>query len=111
MVRFGDQHLVAFAKCGGSSSVRTGHARRIGGNTRGSRTMRKHMIGLGAVVGLATLSTAAQAATATSNFQVKLTITPQCLVSSPSDLNFLSSGFLSAAIDKTTDIFVSCTNT
>jgi len=73
--------------------------------------MRKHMIGLGAAVGLATLSNAAQAATATSNFQVKLTIQAQCLAATTSDLDFLTSGFLSANIDKTMDMTVSCTST
>ncbi len=73
--------------------------------------MRKHMIGLGAAVGLATLSNAAQAATATSNFQVKLTITAQCLAATTADLDFLSNGFLSANLDAQMNISVSCTNT
>jgi len=73
--------------------------------------MRKQTIGLGAAVGLAMLSTAAQAATATSNFQVKLTITAQCLAATANDLDFGTTGFLSSNVDVQSSIAVSCTNT
>jgi spore coat protein U-like protein len=73
--------------------------------------MRKHVIGLGAAAGLAMLSNAAQAATATSNFQVRLTITAQCLAATTTDLDFGSSGFLSSNVDVQSSIQVSCTNT
>src|SRR5437016_1802193 len=89
----------------------TGPARRTGGSKQGSRTMRKQTIGLGAAVGLALLSSAAYAATATSSFQVRITITAQCLAATTTDLDFGTSGFLSANIDAQSSIQVQCTNT
>ena len=74
------------------------------------KAMRKHIVGLGALAGLATLSGAAYATTATSNFQVKLTITAQCLVSA-TDMDFGSNGFITANIDQTSTVSVQCTNT
>jgi len=73
--------------------------------------MRKLVIGLGAVVGIATAGTVAQAATATSNFQVRITITAQCLAATTNDLDFGSTGFLSANVDAQSSISVQCTNT
>jgi spore coat protein U-like protein len=69
------------------------------------------MIGFGAAVGLAMVSNAAQAATATSNFQVKLTIQAQCLAATTNDLDFGTTGFLSSNVDVQSSISVSCTNT
>jgi spore coat protein U-like protein len=73
--------------------------------------MRKYMTGLGAAMGLALLSNAAQAATATSNFQVRLTIQAQCLAATANDLDFGTTGFLSSNVDVQSSISVSCTNT
>jgi spore coat protein U-like protein len=73
--------------------------------------MRKLAIGLGAAVGLATMSTAAFAATVTSNFQVRLSITAQCLAATTNDLDFGTSGFLSSNVDAQSSIAVQCTNT
>jgi len=73
--------------------------------------MRKQMIGLGAVAGLALLSGAAYASTQTSTFQVRLSITAQCLAATTTDLDFGSSGFLTSNIDAQSSIQVQCTNT
>jgi len=73
--------------------------------------MRKLVIALGAAVGLATLSTAGYAATATSSFQVRITVQAQCLAATTTDLDFGSSGFLSTNIDAQSTIQVQCTNT
>jgi len=73
--------------------------------------MRKLVIGLGAVMGIATAGTVAHAATATSNFQVRITITAQCLAATTNDLDFGSTGFLSANVDAQSSISVQCTNT
>jgi spore coat protein U-like protein len=72
--------------------------------------MRK-LIGLGAAVGLVTLGTAAHAATTTANFQVRLSITAQCLAASTTDLDFGTSGFLLTSVDAQSTIQVQCTNT
>jgi spore coat protein U-like protein len=72
--------------------------------------MRK-VIGLGAAVGLVILSTAAYAATTTANFQVRLSITAQCLAATTTDLDFGSSGFLLSNVDVQSSIQVQCTNT
>src|SRR5262245_23046974 len=73
--------------------------------------MRKLVIGLGAAAGLATAGTVAHAATATSTFQVKITITAQCLAATTNDLDFGSTGFLSSNVDAQSSISVQCTNT
>lgn len=54
---------------------------------------------------------AALAATATNTFNVTMTITSQCTVTSPTTLAFGSAGILSAATDATSTFNVTCTNT
>jgi spore coat protein U-like protein len=58
----------------------------------------------------AAASGAAQAATATTSFQVQLTIQAQCLINSASTLNFGTQGVISANVDQTSTIQVQCTN-
>jgi spore coat protein U-like protein len=53
----------------------------------------------------------AQAATATTSFQVQLTIEAQCLINSASTLSFGTQGVLSANVDQTSTIQVQCTDT
>jgi spore coat protein U-like protein len=53
----------------------------------------------------------AQAATATGSFSVQVTITATCVVSSTTTMNFGSQGVLSANVDQTSAINVTCTNT
>ena len=72
--------------------------------------MRKNLtLSLAAV--LAMLGTAAYGATATSNFQVRMTIQAQCLAAVASDLDFGTSGVLTANVDATSTLQVQCTNT
>jgi spore coat protein U-like protein len=54
--------------------------------------------------------TAAVAQTATTQFDVRITITAQCLLSSLGEMNFGTNGIISAAINATTAITVLCTN-
>src|SRR5262245_3118918 len=51
------------------------------------------------------------AATATSTFQVQVAITATCTINSASTLNFGTQGVLSANVDQTSTIQVTCTNT
>jgi spore coat protein U-like protein len=51
------------------------------------------------------------AATATSTMTVQMTITATCLVNSASTLNFGTQGVLSANVDQTSTVQVTCTNT
>jgi spore coat protein U-like protein len=67
-------------------------------------------IGLGLAAGLAMLCGVAHAATTTTTFQVKLTITAQCTIVSASILDFGSNGVINANIDQTSTLNVQCTN-
>ena len=53
----------------------------------------------------------AYAATATTTFQVKVTIAATCAISSATLLDFGGAGVLSANVDQTSTIQVQCTNT
>jgi spore coat protein U-like protein len=53
----------------------------------------------------------AQAATATSTFQVQINIQATCVVSGATDMNFGNVGVLAANIDTTSTITVQCTTT
>jgi len=53
----------------------------------------------------------AEAATATGSFNVQVTIASTCTVSSATTLNFGSQGVLTANVDNTSAITVTCTNT
>ena len=53
----------------------------------------------------------AGAATTTGTFNVKITITSQCLINSASDMLFASTGVIAANVDQTSTISVTCTNT
>jgi spore coat protein U-like protein len=73
--------------------------------------MRKNLP-LGLAAGLVLLSTAAAfATTVTSNFTVQIVINAQCLAATASTLNFGTPGVLSANVDVTSTIQVTCTNT
>jgi spore coat protein U-like protein len=52
-----------------------------------------------------------EAATATGSFNVQVTIAATCVVTSATSLNFGSQGVLSAAVNQTSTITVTCTNT
>jgi spore coat protein U-like protein len=52
-----------------------------------------------------------EAATATTSFTVQITIVANCAIDSASTLNFGSQGILSANVDQTSTIQVTCTNT
>lgn len=56
------------------------------------------------------MSSAAMAATASSSFQVNLTIQGECKVQSASNLNFGSHGVIDSNVDTTNTIGVQCTN-
>jgi len=62
-------------------------------------------------IALAATHGSARAATATTSFQVQLTIQAECLINSASTLNFGTLGVLSANVDQTSTIQVQCTNT
>src|SRR5262245_10622185 len=72
--------------------------------------MRKKLV-LGLAAGFAVLSGVAYGATATTTFQVQLTITAQCIINSASTLNFGSQGLLLANVDQTSTLQVQCTDT
>lgn len=73
--------------------------------------MRKNL-SLGLAAGLVLLGTAAAfAATATSNLTVRIVINAQCLAATASTLDFGTTGVLSANVDVTSTILVTCTNT
>lgn len=72
--------------------------------------MRRAIVGLGAAAAVVGLSVVAQAATKTTTFTVSLTITADCTVSA-ANLTFPSSGVLSANVDQTSNVSVTCTNT
>ncbi len=61
--------------------------------------------------GVAAMSAAsAHAATATNTFQARITIQNDCEVTSPTDLDFGTSGLLNANIDQTSTFVVKCTS-
>ncbi len=61
----------------------------------------------GAAVALT--AAAAQATTTTNTFQAKITIQDDCEITSPTDLDFGTSGLLNANIDQTSTFVVKCT--
>lgn len=63
-----------------------------------------------ALVAFGAMSTSALAATASSSFQVNLTIQGECKVQSASNVNFGSHGVIDSNIDTTNTIGVQCTN-
>ena len=68
-------------------------------------------IRLGLVAGLAMLCSAANGATVTSNFQVRIVINASCTISTAPTLDFGTSGVISGNIDLNTTFNVQCTNT
>ncbi|MGH6781253.1 MAG: Csu type fimbrial protein [Sphingomonadaceae bacterium] len=64
----------------------------------------------GATTILALLEAPVVAQTATTQFDVQITITEECQINSADDLNFGSTGVLDANIDGTNAIRVQCTN-
>ena len=73
--------------------------------------MRRHIAGL--IAGLASLTAVggAQALTTTGNFNVKITIIANCVVSATDMLFSPTTGVLSANVDQTSVVSVTCTNT
>lgn len=61
-----------------------------------------------AIVGLADV---ADAATATTTFQVQMQITASCIINSADNLIFPSTGVIAANVDATSTLSVQCTNT
>jgi spore coat protein U-like protein len=55
--------------------------------------------------------TEARAATATGSFNVQVTISSTCVVTSATTLDFGAQGVLSANVDQTSTITITCTNT
>lgn len=53
----------------------------------------------------------ANAGTATTSFNAKITIVAACSITTPADLDFGSTGLITANIDQTTTMNVTCTNT
>ena len=77
-------------------------------------TKRQARVGLtGALTGAFLLQSmcASFAATATSTFTVQATITATCTINSAATLNFGTQGILTANVDQTSTIAVTCTNT
>lgn len=68
-----------------------------------------HALALAAGIGLVT--SAAYGATATSNFQVKVTIQAQCLAATATTMDFGTQGVFAANVDQTSTLQVQCTNT
>ena len=64
-----------------------------------------------AVLFLIASATAVRAATTSSTFSVQMTVTATCTVNSATTLNFGTQGVLSANVDQTSTIQVTCTNT
>jgi spore coat protein U-like protein len=64
-----------------------------------------------AASGVTLFANAAFAATATTTMAVQVTITATCTINSASTLNFGTQGVLSANVDQTSTIQVTCTNT
>jgi spore coat protein U-like protein len=60
---------------------------------------------------IALLGGEARAATATTTFNVQMTIAASCIINSASTLNFGSSGVIAANVDQTSTLQVQCTNT
>lgn len=57
------------------------------------------------------IASRSQAATTTSTFQVTMTITADCLITSTNTLAFGSSGVIAANVDASANLGVQCTNT
>jgi spore coat protein U-like protein len=66
---------------------------------------------LGLTAGLVLAAGAANAATTTSTFQSRITLTATCIINSTATLDFGTTGVLSANVDQTTTVAVQCTNT
>jgi spore coat protein U-like protein len=74
--------------------------------------LQRKKLTLGLAAGFVLLGTAAAyASTATSNFQVRIVINAQCLAATTTTLDFGTTGILSANVDATSTIQVTCTNT
>lgn len=73
--------------------------------------MRKSLLACSGLLALSSLlASPAGSQTATTQFNVQITITAECLINSASDLNFGSSGVIDAAVAATSELAVQCTN-
>lgn len=70
----------------------------------------KHLA-LAAAFAATVMASSAEAATATSQFQVTLTVQAECKLTSATDLAFGTSGVIQSAITATSNVGVQCTNT
>lgn len=68
------------------------------------------LVRIGLLAASALFAGPAFAQTATTQFNVQITITAECLINSATDLNFGSPGVIAADIDATSTITVQCTN-
>lgn len=64
-----------------------------------------------AMLGIVGLADVANAATATTTFQVQMQITASCIINSAGNLIFPSTGVIAANVDATSTLSVQCTNT
>ena len=73
--------------------------------------MQQHVALAGVLVfGACLVSSPASSQTATTDFNVQITITAECQIDSATDLDFGSSGIIAAAVTATSEITVQCTN-
>jgi spore coat protein U-like protein len=71
--------------------------------------MYKRALGIAVALGAALTAVGVPAATQTQTFTVNLTITADCVVGAGSDINFGSTGYLTANIDAAGSFLVGCT--
>ena len=71
--------------------------------------MYKRALGIAVAIGAALTAVGVPAATQTQTFTVNLTITADCVVGAGSDINFGSTGYLTANIDTAGSFLVGCT--
>jgi len=76
-----------------------------------TRKRRLGLLGILATACLLQFVEAPLAATATTSFQVSVTLSATCTINSASALNFGNQGILSTNVDQTSTIQVTCTNT
>jgi spore coat protein U-like protein len=83
------------------------------GNVMRTFSLRKHRFATGILASACLLQSVELplAATTTSTFTVSVTLAATCTINSASTLNFGNQGILSANVDQTSTIQVTCTNT
>ncbi len=71
----------------------------------------KNYVKLAGMVAAVMVSSAASATTVTTSFNAKIAIVAACTMTTPADIDFGSTGLITANIDQTTTMNVTCTNT